>query len=369
MKGSYTFRIRMLHILNPDWEIPQWVYDPWELEQIELFKKEQGSEEQLYDEFGISTILDNGLVKIPDYQTAVKFYVNDNEDDAEFIDCPIDEQVKISYQYLWDEFKKELSQNPPKTSDEVDFAKGHLERFYVFNSNKWKQNYNYVKESKKDERNKLIAWLQNLEVNSPDTVNALTNTSERVRRLQAIINSLGWVIKISEEGFSLVKGWALWGQDDQNDSVGNFMPYEYGYLRQQYSSVGKAAKPNEKKVELIPVEKKKEFQNFSQLFKDAKKMPACVDVLRRIKKPIIDKSNKWIDRKGHKSVLIGWIELLEEEIIYGGVDRKELNELLNDFFPGLNMAVKDGSLWRKETITSRKCKTEIMQMLKLIIDS
>lgn len=108
---------------------------------------------------------------------------------------------------------------------------------------------------------------------------------------------------------------------------------------------------------------------FAELLNDPEKISSFVDVLRKASrrngKSVIDDNGKWIGKKGGKSIVIAWVDVLAEKGKFKrNLDPKKLSELLNLHFPGLNFETKDASLWRKSTETNYKYHADFLQLIE-----
>lgn len=105
-------------------------------------------------------------------------------------------------------------------------------------------------------------------------------------------------------------------------------------------------------------------ESFDELFIEEASIETYLQALREVTPPVLDTYGGWIGRKGSKSVLIAWVEVLEakKKIQFVG-DRKHLSELLNARFPGLNLG-RDASMFRKRPPIQGKYVTDFKILIK-----
>ncbi|GAB3953303.1 hypothetical protein GCM10028805_36730 [Spirosoma harenae] len=112
------------------------------------------------------------------------------------------------------------------------------------------------------------------------------------------------------------------------------------------------------------------YQNsFKELFISPDEVLESINILREItrrnKKPVIDDVGKWIGGRGSMSILIAWVEVLQERGKFKAtIPPSKMAELLNDHFPGLKLDTTDASIWRKITTIRNKYHATFFQYIK-----
>lgn len=94
-----------------------------------------------------------------------------------------------------------------------------------------------------------------------------------------------------------------------------------------------------------------------------------VDTLRKVTQrnriKVIDDAGNWIGKKGSISILIAWVEVLEQRTKFKNtVSYQEMAEMLNIYFPNLKLKTDETSMWRKLTPTRNKYHAEFLQVIK-----
>lgn len=102
---------------------------------------------------------------------------------------------------------------------------------------------------------------------------------------------------------------------------------------------------------------------FDNLFVNSDDVNECVGVLQEIEPPVLSLSGRWIGGKGSKSVIVAFIDRLEQVgKIKKALTRKQLVALLNIYFPGLNMG-KDARLFGVKTSIYDQYKSQFDSLI------
>ncbi len=106
-----------------------------------------------------------------------------------------------------------------------------------------------------------------------------------------------------------------------------------------------------------------EFRKLADIFKDPKDLSAATAFLSKIDKPVVNSNSEWIAKyRGHKSVAVVWITVLERKGWLKPIYYKMLVPLLNSYFPGLEMG-KDAGMFNKVNEVQLMAKNELEKMI------
>lgn len=86
-------------------------------------------------------------------------------------------------------------------------------------------------------------------------------------------------------------------------------------------------------------------KSFDELFRDKKYIDPCVDVLRKIKQPLVDVGLNYIGKS--KSAFYVWLDEMQRQGYIFHCSEIVYIHLLNNKFSGLDIKSKDGSIFRK----------------------
>lgn len=103
-----------------------------------------------------------------------------------------------------------------------------------------------------------------------------------------------------------------------------------------------------------------DYKTLDDLFEDKKMIDPCISMLREVEKPVIDKKDNYIGGGGRKSVLLAWLEVLENQSVVRTCHPTDKVRLLNAKFPGLNMCP---DLDRKHSTRADKYKPIFKKIL------
>ena len=112
-----------------------------------------------------------------------------------------------------------------------------------------------------------------------------------------------------------------------------------------------------------------EFGSLTELFANSTEIPHLINILRVVpqknRKSVIDDNGNWIGRRGSISILIAWVEVLQERAKFKKtLTSPEMATLLNGYFPGLKLDTNDASIWRKITGIRNSYHAEFFQHIK-----
>ncbi|MDJ1495154.1 hypothetical protein QNI19_19600 [Cytophagaceae bacterium DM2B3-1] len=105
------------------------------------------------------------------------------------------------------------------------------------------------------------------------------------------------------------------------------------------------------------------LHSFDDLFYDPENITMYLDALRKIDQPVISEKNTWLKRKGNITILVEWIEVLEEKGKIKSIKKHDLIPLLEKKFSGLSMS-KDGSNFRKVSSSQKSYKSDFLKLIK-----
>ncbi len=104
-------------------------------------------------------------------------------------------------------------------------------------------------------------------------------------------------------------------------------------------------------------------QTFAELFHDPASLAPCLDALRLIDPPVLSETGNWIGKRGSKSILVAWIEVLEQRGKLKPIpNRAAFAPLLNQQFPGLNLE-PTASIFGKPTYKRSDYQAEFMRLI------
>lgn len=107
------------------------------------------------------------------------------------------------------------------------------------------------------------------------------------------------------------------------------------------------------------------YSSFPDLLHDPDDFYKCLEALRKIDPPVLSDTGNWIGGKGSKSILVAWIEVLEQRgHITRMPDRVALSRLLNAYFPGLKLDTKSARIFRTPTQTYNKYHADFLALIK-----
>lgn len=110
------------------------------------------------------------------------------------------------------------------------------------------------------------------------------------------------------------------------------------------------------------------FNSFSELFDGEEQLNRYIEILKTVTankgRLVITESGSFKVKQGNKSILISWVEALQEQkIISNSIHKLTLTRLLNNHFKGLELK-EDLSMWNKNTIIGPEFKSYFNAQIK-----